>query len=431
MFIRDVTGNVLLQSVTIDLTGGTAGVYYYTTLPQTTLVAGNAYYLASDVTAGDGQGWVDRGPTMLRGVTNVNSSFGVASGSANPTTDTSDHQYVGLDLDYVPPPVVANATIAGLGGWTNYVHNPRAEGAVVGTPGTLPTYWGNTLSDAGLAQQIVATGTDATSGLGYVDIRIFGTPSASATFFIMLDAFDVSLAPGDRFTVTEWLAVVGGSVTNLANVIIVAYYNPVVDSIGAGDVRTLLTATLTPYGGTGIARNDVTSLGAPRLQIGYTASQPIDVTFRIAGPQLERGSVRTLPIYPPAGAPNYSTRALLAAPGVAINTSARIDGSGGTANWVRNPRGEGAVVGVIGSAVQCRPIGCSKLSLACRFKSSAPASMRQRVFPMSMCGFSAQPQPTTARFTFMLSQPTGRSPLPATRSPTQRGSLWLAEVWPV
>jgi hypothetical protein len=349
VFIRDVTGNALLQSVTIDLTGGTAGVYYYTTLPQTTLAAGNVYYLAANVTAGDGQGWLDRGPTMLRGVTNVNSSFGVASGSANPTTDTSDHQYVGLDLDLVTTPAVANATIAGLGGWTNYVHNPREEGAVVGTPGTLPTYWSNTLSDAGLAQQIVATGTDATSGLGYVDIRIFGTPSASSTFFIVLDAFNVSLAPGDRFTVTEWLAVVGGSVTNLANVIVVAYYNPVVDSIGAGDVRTLLTATLTPYGGTGIARNDVASLGAPRLQIGYTASQPIDVTFRIAGPQLERGSVRTLPIYPPAGAPQVTTRALLAAPGVAINASARIDGSGGTTNLVRNPRGEGAVLGVIGS----------------------------------------------------------------------------------
>jgi hypothetical protein len=347
--IRDVTGNAVLQSVTIDLTGATPGAYYYTALPQTTLTAGNIYYLATNVTGNDGQLWPDHGPTMLRGVAVGSVSDGFSGGSANPNNDTAEHQYYGLDLDLVTTPAVANATIAGLGGWTNYVHNPRAEGAVVGTPGTLPTYWGNTLSDAGLAQQIVATGTDATSGLGYVDIRIFGTPSASSTFFIMLDAFDVSLAPGDRFTVTEWLAVVGGSVTNLANVIVVAYYNPVVDSIGAGDVRTLLTATLTPYGGTGIARNDVTSLGAPRLQIGYTASQPIDVTFRIAGPQLERGSVRTLPIYPPAGAPNYSTRALLAAPGVAINASARIDGSGGTTNWIRNPRAEGAVAGTPGT----------------------------------------------------------------------------------
>jgi hypothetical protein len=352
VMLLNVTTSTLVQSVTIDLTGATPGVYYYTALTQVTLTAGSTYYLCTAVNTADGQLWPDSGATMLRGATAVNCAYdNGAPGTPTlpPLLSYPDTQFYGLDLDLVTTPVVANATIAGLGGWTNYVHNPRAEGAVVGTPGTLPTYWSNTLSDAGLAQQIVATGTDATSGLGYVDIRIFGTPSASSTFFIVLDAFNVSLAPGDRFTVTEWLAVVGGSVTNLANVIVVAYYNPVVDSIGAGDVRTLLTATLTPYGGTGIARNDVTSLGAPRLQVGYTASQPIDVTFRIAGPQLERGSVRTLPIYPPAGAPQIMTRPLLAAPGVGINASARIDGSGGTTNYVRNPRVEGAVVGTPGT----------------------------------------------------------------------------------
>ena len=84
------------------------------------------------------------------------------------------------------------------------------------------------------------------------------------------------------------------------------------------------------------------------IWIGVATTTPFDFTLRIASPQMERNAL-TPPIWPPAGSPQFSTRALLAAPGVAINASARIAGSGGTTNYVRNPRGEGAVVGVVGS----------------------------------------------------------------------------------
>ena len=47
----------------------------------------------------------------------------------------------------------ASAVIAGQGGTPNYVRNPRCEGAVVGTPGTLPTFWSEAISAPGLSRQ--------------------------------------------------------------------------------------------------------------------------------------------------------------------------------------------------------------------------------------------------------------------------------------
>src|SRR5262245_39960726 len=59
---------------------------------------------------------------------------------------------------------------------TNGIRNNAMQGAAAGTPGTLPTNWAYQVTH-GLATQVAGTGTEL--GVDYVDLRVFGTPSAT------------------------------------------------------------------------------------------------------------------------------------------------------------------------------------------------------------------------------------------------------------
>ena len=369
VFLRDVTAGTLVQAVAIDLTGGINGVYYYGTLTQITLVVGDAYYLGTNINQ-DGQQWTSAGITSLRGAVggSVYSAYNSAQtgGSANPIIGAADDcQYYGLDLDYVPPPVAANALVAGQGGATNWIRNPRVEGAVVGTFGSgaaWPTDWGSGSFAAGLTGQIVATGVE--TGLPYVDLRVFGTTTGAPNGLIVTIFFDTAITPawiGETWTNSAYFKLVAGTLPGAgANANTVSLMTYAINA--AGSVTNYNFSTPGYFTPTGAALNTQRSVNTGTasdptmvrtlsvIWIYYaTTGQVIDFTLRIASPQLERSPVVTPPIWPPAGSPQVTTRALLAAPGVAINASALIAGSGGTINWIRNPRGDGGTPGILGA----------------------------------------------------------------------------------
>jgi hypothetical protein len=285
------------------------------------------------------------------------------------------------------------AQIDGRGGQTNYVRNPRAEGAVlgvIGSGGAYPTYWfpSDNPAQPGVTRQIVATGVDARTGFAYVDVRVSGTAVAGNAFLHVEPTYWPIVAAGDTFTTTAWLALVGGSLANIPPGTF--YYvsnfdvgnNPVV-------IGTLLNATLTAYGSTAAAPTGATMVSGGFLAWNYPASGAVDFTIRIAACQLERGSVRTPLILPPVGVPGTTSRGLLAMPRVPGLAQAEIDGvgsvsattsavrpgvatiagaggvgatlaklalpvlaipgQGGKTNFITNPRAEGAVPGTPGT----------------------------------------------------------------------------------
>ena len=256
----------------------------------------------------------------------------------------------------------ASALIPGLGGGVNFIRNPRGEGAVVGSPGTLPTWWSTNLS-GGLAQQIVGTGIDPATGLPYVDIRVSGTAVSGASFFYSFEAggTPVFVATGDTFTDSIWMMLVDGTVPG--TVAVITGFTPAGGAIGTGGVT--LTPAMTVYSASGAAPGTAAQVqlnGVVYVQFTYGVGA-VDLTVRFAGPQLERGLIRSPTILPPVGSPGVSTRGLLPAPyvtnyaviggqgGVQANglvtrpANAQIDGEGGKTNWIRNPRGDGAVIG--------------------------------------------------------------------------------------
>lgn len=186
-------------------------------------------------------------------------------------------------------------------GRTNSVVNPRGEGSTVGTLGSggvLPTGWG-IFSASGLSTAVVGTGTMA--GRPYVDIRFFGT--STNTFYVM--NFGAAVAsPGNVFTTSFAVAMVGGSLANInavyceqrftANTVDVAF-----TGLNAG-TWSFASAT-----GTGDAS---TANAYPCLYINMPNGVAIDITLRIGAPQMEQGPFATSLILPPAGSPAATTR---------------------------------------------------------------------------------------------------------------------------
>ena len=180
---------------------------------------------------------------------------------------------------------------------TNSIRNNTMQGAVAGTPGTLPTNWALGGISGGLATQIVETGTE--NGITYIDIRIFGTNSSGSSVF-----------PGVFFDTTTAIAATTGQVWSSSVYFSLAAgtgisFELAVHEADSGGVF-LRSTTISGTGGiptTGSLatrrRAGSVTLGAstafvrPLLAATVTNGQSVDITLRIGLPQLELGAFAT------------------------------------------------------------------------------------------------------------------------------------------
>lgn len=175
----------------------------------------------------------------------------------------------------------------------NKIRNPSGQGAVAGSPGTLPTNWIGSATLDGVSRSIIGTGTDTTTGLPYVDVRLSGTSSTGGTQIPL--TFDstsqVAAALGQAWIPSLHLAVVGGSTTGISALVIRhRFYNSGGTALTARDSSLLtgLSGTLARFVGSGFAATDATTASTmSMIALDYANSTAIDVTLRIAGVQLE------------------------------------------------------------------------------------------------------------------------------------------------
>jgi hypothetical protein len=179
---------------------------------------------------------------------------------------------------------------------TNSIRNSQAGGVVAGTPGTAPTNWGLAFSSHNITSQIV--GTDTENGLTYVDIRYSGTPNSSGSIFPGVEAnTQVSASNGQTWTFSSYVKLSGGTLSNVT----VRLYVSARDS-GGLDLAENTSTTITPTtaslttqraSATRTFNNASTARAAGFFEIVYTNGNPIDITLRIAAPQLEQGAFAT------------------------------------------------------------------------------------------------------------------------------------------
>lgn len=274
------------------------------------------------------------------------SAFG--SGGGGGAYVQSDYQITPNDVANGIPYVVATGASGGSGGNgvagnpttfsnnnLNLLTNSVQGGAAVGV---LPTNWTSNGTPTGT---IVNVGTDVTTGLPFVDVQWSGTTSGTHADFAF-DGFLVSTG-STAYCASAYLAIVGGSTTNISSVQIITDDWTSSDSFLAAIITTTcsLTSTLTQF--SGHASTAATGLRVTTgLQINWTAGNAINITIRVAGAQIEAGTS------PSAW---KSTPGYLNAPGGSASNGASggAGGTGGAGTGTKNSGGAGAAYNVAGA----------------------------------------------------------------------------------
>jgi hypothetical protein len=171
---------------------------------------------------------------------------------------------------------------------TNSIRNSQAGGAVTGSPGTMPTNWLHSSPFHGLNREIVATGT--LNGLSYIDIRISGTANTTGGLGIFFEGATTAAA-GQTWTGSAYIALVAGSIPSSVRV-------GVEEAVGttrvlATFVTTSPTATLTRFSATRTFTDATTNSARAFVDYNYANGAAVDLTLRIAAPQLEQGAFAT------------------------------------------------------------------------------------------------------------------------------------------
>lgn len=189
---------------------------------------------------------------------------------------------------------------------TNSVRNPRAEGAVAGTPGTLPTYWGQS-EGTGITASVIGTGTE--NGIPYIDVQFAGTATAGNNN-IFYETTNPSASPSQAWTNSVYLRLVGGDWTNISSIALFGGDNIAGQQTNWSGAQLPTSAALSTQRYVFTYTTDagaVTNVADMGFQVNPNAGA-INVILRVGAPQFEQGPFPTSVILPPAGSPAPTTR---------------------------------------------------------------------------------------------------------------------------
>jgi hypothetical protein len=161
-------------------------------------------------------------------------------------------------------------------------------GAVVGTPGTLPTNWSTV--NGGLSRSVVAV--DIENGLQYIDLRIQGIATATSAIVLFDGSTQIVAANGQSWSESVWLKLINAS-TN-------GYQFGMIERTSGGGTVKIAQQTIVPtsslerftYSRTLDGGATVAAV-QPALYFTLTIGETYDFTIRIAAPQMELGAYAT------------------------------------------------------------------------------------------------------------------------------------------
>lgn len=179
---------------------------------------------------------------------------------------------------------------------TNSIRNNSMTGAAVGpsgTPGTLPTGW-ISYNNTGIVPRVVEIGTE--QGIDYIDVSFSGIPTGSGASYVQFnESGTISAANAQTWTVSTYLKIVSGSLTNISPLLLSIQENTSAGAyiIGGGLATTPTTANLISYRPVytrTLSGGATTALLNVFYQVNMVAGQPVDLTLRIGMPQMEQGA---------------------------------------------------------------------------------------------------------------------------------------------
>lgn len=173
---------------------------------------------------------------------------------------------------------------------TNSVRNSILSGAVVGTPGTLPTNF--SYSGSGLSTAVVGTGVE--NNLNYIDIRISGTATNTFGDIYFELANSISASNGQVWTNSCFIKIIDQTLPPITYNFAVREFNSsnAFLTIGVGP-SIALSSTLNRYSFTRTNNQSTTAFIQPSLLFNFNSGSQYNFTIRIAAPQFEQGNLAT------------------------------------------------------------------------------------------------------------------------------------------
>jgi hypothetical protein len=162
----------------------------------------------------------------------------------------------------------------------------------------MPTNWSKSANVNGISSEVIGAGTE--SGLSYLDVKVSGTPTSSASFFLFFESSTQIVAANTQtWCGSAYIKLAGGSVTNATTSLTRRGLDASgVQVSGQDETATFVASSsglhtqrvVTPVSAFSSASVERVNIF---LRIAYTNGNPIDLTLRIAGPQLEQGAFAT------------------------------------------------------------------------------------------------------------------------------------------
>jgi hypothetical protein len=194
-------------------------------------------------------------------------------------------------LDY--PPLGGCPSILVEPQRTNHILNTGMQGAIVGTPGVLPTTWNNGL--IGLTQQIIGLGVE--NGLNYIDIRFSGTSGGSGTALqriLFNQLTQITATPSQTWTLSCYLKLISVPNPPISTQLVFFDLTNLGGFIAVGQQSITPDNSFKRFSYTRTTSNNVNTARIQTiLQFSTTTGQFYDFTFRLYAPQLELGSNAT------------------------------------------------------------------------------------------------------------------------------------------
>lgn len=181
---------------------------------------------------------------------------------------------------------------------TNFIRNNSMLGAAAGTPGTLPTQWTRFIG-GGLSTSILGTGTDR--GLPYLDLRLWGTSASSNGTQISFDqAPGIPTTQGETWTHSVFLSIIAGSASNLSfvrcNLVEMGSGGETLAVQYGTNIRDILGSVRQRRSETRVVAHGSAALVRPAIELSYEGGTAVDLSLRIAAPQLESSTTASTPV---------------------------------------------------------------------------------------------------------------------------------------
>ena len=171
---------------------------------------------------------------------------------------------------------------------TNLIRNSTMQGAVVGTPGTLPTNWASSL---GLTQTIVSKGVE--NGLNYIDYKLSGTAVTVNSQLQFEGTNIISASIGQDWSASVYLKIISSTLppTNYSIRLREATATGTFVADGLKDIFP--TTSFQKFSYTRKNTGATTERIQPMILFVTKVGQAYDFTVRIYAPQMEQGSNAT------------------------------------------------------------------------------------------------------------------------------------------